>query len=310
MKLSVDWSTVKAGKRHNLSNPITAAFKAIEKSIYLSEHELTSVDDADVVFVFGSITQRKMDTDRARSILKHRINKKKIIALDSAFFSTYIRNHLNSSETFMFRVGLGDCTGVGDFLNENSTNDRYDWFKEAFKFEEKEPQANNDAPILFILQSEKGWQYDNKEPYYLYARGVIDQLRRLTTRKIILRGHPNIDRHPIQWIGEGFDNIEYSSCEPDRRSLFSDLSRSGCVVTHSSSSAIESYVEGIPAFTLDPRCVVYKETDYRLGKINDLSSYNWNNRKQILANWAYTSWHVTEMENPAWLNYYLKKLTF
>ena len=308
MKIAVDFHTIKAGKRNNTSNPITAAFYAIRYAIGKSHHDYVEPEEADVVFVFGSITSRKPNTERAQRIQRWRDEGKIIFSLDSSFFSTYIRNRIDSSETMMFRVGLHDCTGLGDFLNENSTNERYEWFKRAFGFREKAPRIQPEAPILFILQSEKGWQYDNSEPFYLWARGVLEQLRKLTPRHIILRAHPNTDRHPTERIAEGFDNVSITHAERGRRTLFDDLDRCGAVVTHSSSSTVESYVEGIPTFALDERCVNYKDLDHDLAKINEPALYNWYNREQKLANWAMTSWHVDEMKDPRWLEYYLGKI--
>jgi hypothetical protein len=309
MKISCDYHTIKLAKRYNPQNPITAAFNSIKKAVQASEHTyVDNPEDAEVIFVFGSITQRKLETERAKRILHHKMKFKKIFSLDSSFFSTYIRNHVGSPETYMFRVGYRDCTGTGDFLNKDSNDERYKWFKEAFNFEEKEPRIKNDAPILFLLQSEKGWQYNSMQPYHHWARGVVEQLRRLTTRQIILRGHPNPDRNPIYGIGAGLDNVRYTQADRGRRTLFDDLEGAGAVITHSSSAVIESAVEGIPSFALDPRCVIYPYLEHQLGKINFLEDYDWSWREQALKDWAYTSWHVKEMENPAWIDYYMNKI--
>ena len=309
MKLSVDYKTIKAAKRSDPNNPITAAFNHIVEGIKASPYEYEpDPNKADVVFVFGSITVRKLDTERATRIVHWRTKRKTIIALDSAFFSTYIRNHYMNPETYMFRVGLGDCTGEGKLLVGDEDGTRYDWFKQIYGFEEKPTKAYNDAPILFLLQSEKGWQYNSQMPYNMWARGVVERIRKLTTRSIILRGHPNLDRNPTTSIAKGFDNIRITQADRRRRSLIDDLEGVGAVVTHSSSAAIESYVEGIPTFALDKRCVIYDYLDNDLGKINNLSDYNWSNREQNLKDWACTSWHVTEMVKPEWINYIMSKV--
>ena len=306
MRIYLDYSTIKASKRHDLSNPITAAFKAIEQAAQSAGIEITP--EAEVVFVFGSITDRKPDTERAISIQRHRDQGKKILSLDSALFSTYIRRTLNSSETYMFRVGLGDCTGEGNFLNENSGPQRYEWFKKAFNFQEGVPRNDNTAPIFFALQSEKGWTYNDEKPYYESAREIIQQLRERTDRTIILKPHPNTDRHPLEWITRGFENIRVVGQDRNRRDLIDDLKGVGAFVTHSSSAACESLVEGIPTFVTDRRCVVYKQCENNLDKINHLETINWKNRQQNLYNMSMTSWHIREMSNPQWLLYYLNKL--
>lgn len=314
MKILFDYTTIKSSKRHNPSNPITSAFNHLAIGCESLNHEVIRMDsfrnvEADCVFVFGSITQRKKDTERAKSIQHHRDKGTPIFALDSSFFSTYIREKYNISETFMFRIGLGDCVGGSIWLNKNSPPTRYEGFKYQYDFEEGEVKADNGAPILFLLQSEKGWQYDNLEPYYIWARGVVERIREKTDRKIVLRAHPNLDRNPTEYIAKGFDNIEIERCGRDRVGVIRSIRNSGCVVTHSSSAAIEAYVEGVPVFALDNRCVIYDDLDHRLfDKINCLETYNWNNRQQKLYDWAFTSWHVAEMSRPEVVQRYLKHL--
>lgn len=309
-KVYVDFSTIKAGKRYDSSNPITAAFSNISKALIASKNnELVNREDADVVFVFGSITNRKLDTERAVTIQKHRAERKTILSLDSALFSTYIRRHLGFSETYMFRIGKDDCTGEGDYLNENSSKERYEHFKSEFNFSEREPQCDNTKPIFFALQSEKGWTYDDEKPFYERAREIIQQLRERTDRTIILKPHPNTDRHPVEWIARGFENIRILGQDRTRRDIIDDLQGVGAFVTHSSSAACESIVEGIPTFALDKRCVVYGSCEHDFSKINNLQAIDWSKREQTLWNWANTSWHIKELENPQLIDYYIEKAT-
>lgn len=310
MKIYVDYTTIKAGKRFDPQNPITAAFNNISRAIIASkDHELCDREYADLVFVFGSITNRKLDTERAVSITEHRKAGRKILSLDSALFSTYIRRFLASSETYMFRVGYGDCTGEGNYLNENSSKERYERFKTEFKFTERSPQSDNTKPILFALQSEKGWMYNNEEPYFVWAKNTIAELRRYTDRTIVLKPHPNTDRYPVEWIKAGFTNIEVLGQDRTRRDIIDDFQGVGAVVTHSSSAACESIVEGIPTFALDKRCVVYDACEHDFSKINNLQAIDWSKREQTLWNWANTSWHLKELENPQLISYYIEKAT-
>lgn len=306
MKIQCDFSTIKASKRHLLSNPITAAFHAIQAAIEESGNKIVQ-DNPDLVFVFGSITRRKMDTERAIAIQQHRDNGTPIFSLDSALFSTYIRNRMNSPETYMFRVGYGDCIGTGNFLNKKSDSQRFIWYKEAFEFEEKDPITNFDKPILFLLQSERGWQYDDHLPFYSYARKVVKQIREVTDKPIVLRAHPNLDRNPTEMIAEGFKDVTIERADKARRTVIESIRKSSAVVTHSSSAACESIVEGIPTFALDKRCVVYDACEHDLSLLNSLDKIDWTKREQNLYDWAYTSWTVDEMANPDWLSYYLER---
>lgn len=308
MNIYLDFTTIKESKRGDFGNPITAAFYSITKAVQKSSHKLVKTsENADLVFVFGSITDRKLETERAKSILKHRCEGKIIMSLDSSMFSTYIRRFLGTTETFMFRIGKNDCTGEGDFLNENSTKERFEKFKSNFGFSEREPQCDNTKPILFALQSEKGWTYNEKKPYFERAREIIQQLRECTDREIILKPHPNTDRYPVEWISRGFENITILRQDRSRRDIIDDLKGCGAFVTHSSSSSCESFVEGIPTFVLDKRGLSYDYFENDFTNINNLERVDWSKRQQLLYDWANTSWHVKELENPLLLEHYVEK---
>ena len=310
MKLLVNTSTIKAGKRNDLRNPITGALSNIAIGARSASHDVSVgdfTDSVDAIFLFGSITRRKPDTDRAVSIARCRSSNTPIFSLDSGLFSTYIRNRTKSSESNFFRVGLGDCVGTGDFLNENSTPERYEWFKKAYSFQEQKPKTDSNDPILFLLQTESGWQYDNVESYDTWARETLLKIREYTERPVILRAHPNNKRVSLDFISNGVSNVTHQYSEKSRRSSIDAIRGACAVVTHSSSAGIEAYIEGIPTFALDKRCLGYNHFSNDLSKINDLNHYNWNNRYQNLCNWAMSTWHIEEFKQPDLINYYLKK---
>tara|TARA_R110002153_G_scaffold29711_13_gene91181 strand:+ start:8119 stop:9075 length:957 start_codon:yes stop_codon:yes gene_type:complete len=311
MKIQIAGCSVKASKR-TLQNPIFYALKMIQRSCEELNHtvfynEDDEALDVDVAFMFGSVTKRKTGTDRAL-IKKNLINKKiPTFHLDTGLFSVYIRNHLNVSETGMFRLGMNDCVGTGDFFNKDMPDERYKSFKDNFNFIEKDPITNKDGNILFLLQSEKGWQYNEIQPFWEYARNTIEHIRKITKRNITIRAHPSPDRRGPEAIAEGFENIEIEYAERSRRSVLDSINKSFAVVTHSSSAAVESIVEGIPTFALDERCIAYDACESNLELLEDIEKYNWNNRMKNLYGWAYTSWHVNEFENPVTIQYYLEK---
>lgn len=296
----LDYETIKASKRNDPNNPITAAFISLAQAITESHtHSHSNEADAEAVFVFGSITNRKLDTERAIKIQQHRANGKQIYSLDSAFFSTYMRRFENSSETHRFRIGKGDCVGSEAFeLKRSSNSKKFDMYRRAFDFKPQKPKADNDLPIMFILQTERGWQYNDELPYKDYARKVLTHIRALTDRKVILRAHPNHGREPLEYIADGFDNMDFQYGERARSSIIDDLYDVGAVITHSSSAAVESLVEGIPTFALDERCIAYDVCENDLSKINRLEDYNWIGIKQKFSDWANCSFHINELANP------------
>lgn len=312
MRIFCDTSTIKAAKRTDLKNPITLAMHNFAEGFKAAGHDVVLGDrrplDYDVAVVFGSITQRKMDTERAKSIQHHRDSGKKIISLDSAFFSTYIRNALNSSETFMFRVGIGDCIGTEPFKINTTTPIRYEWFEKTFKFEMKKPRPICE-PIMFLLQTERGWQYDNLLAYKDWARHVLLKMREVTNKHIILRAHPNHAREPLEYISKGILNVSMQYGERARQSLIRDLENVGFAVTHSSSAAVETLVEGIPTIALDERCIAYDLCSNNLEDLNHPKNFDWSKRQQTFNDWANVTFHVNELKNPGIAIYNIERLT-
>ena len=310
MNLLINTYTIKARKRDDITNPITAALRNVGHSAKDLGYDVIYGDytvPVDFIWLFGSHTRRKPDTERAVSIAKCNKSETPTFALDSGLFSTYIRRKTNSSESNFFRVGLGDCVGTGNFLNENSSPERYEWFKKAYSFQEKPPKNTTEEPILFLLQTERGWQYDNLEPYKDWARKTLHQIREHTNKHVILRAHPNHAREPLDYISAGVENVSYQYGERSRQTSIDAISKASAVVTHSSSSAIEAYIEGVPVFALDERCLGYKHFSHNLSEINHLKDYNWNDRYQNLCDWAMSTWHIEEFKNPKLIEYYLKK---
>jgi hypothetical protein len=298
-------SSIKAGKRYDYNNPITQALNAWPNNKITES--ITPVE-ADAGFCFGSWTPRKKETERARLMQNLEASDQPIFYLDSAAYSTYIRNHLQSSETYMFRIGLNSCTGTGTFWKNDMPSERYEAFKNTFNFEEKKPQNNKDGHIVFLMQSEKGFMYDREEPFAQYCRRIVDEIREKTNRKIIFRVHPNPDSSWRSAIN-GVNNYGVDVADSSRMSLFESLHGAFCCVTHSSSAAVESVVEGIPTFALDDRCFgsgIYLKDISRIE--NAYEDFNWEKREQWLYNLSYTSWTVDEMAQPELMEYYLSWL--
>jgi len=306
-------SSIKSAKRFRLDNPITAAIHNFADELV---EGINPVKIPHVGICFGSYTQRKLDTERAKLIQNLEKSEHPVFYCDSAAYSTYIRNSIDSSETQMFRIGLNSCTGTGIYWKQDMPSDRFDAFKNTFNFTEKEPQNNRDGAIVVLLQSETGWMYDSLEPYSRFLQNTLERIRSASDRKIIIRTHPTGGTAFKEWIKntkhhlhkffESFENYEIHSADRARRSLFDSLGNAHSVVTHSSSAALECVVQGIPTFALDDRCFgsgIYLKD---LEKIeNAFDEFSWEKRQQWMYNLAYTSWTTEEMASQEVKDYYL-----
>jgi hypothetical protein len=312
MRIQIAGCSIKEQKRI-FENPIFNTFAEIETCLIKMGHTVEAkpflglMDKADFCIMFGSVTNRKRDTTRAIFKDKLLLAKVPTFHFDTGLFSVYVRNKIKQNETWMFRMGLNDCCGTGDFLNENMPGQRYKTFKKLFNFTEKDPITNKDGSILFLLQSEKGWQYNDSIPFWQYARNKVEEIRKITDRPIILRAHPNPDRERPNKIAEGFKDVTIEYADRSRREVLDSIRGSFAVVTHSSSAAVESIVEGIPTFALDERCIAYKACEQDLTLLESIDKVNWDKRQQQLYNWAYTTWHLNEWKDAGIWDYYIKK---
>ncbi|MCG7944847.1 MAG: hypothetical protein JAZ07_00715 [Candidatus Thiodiazotropha endolucinida] len=282
--MSCDFRTISKGKRRNPKNPIVKAFGSLRNGIDGSSHEYVEDPcDADLVFVFGSVTRRKEGTDRARAILGHRRDKRHIASLDIGFLK---------KDSNVFRVGYGDCTGEGRFLFEPRPS-RVKIFGVSLK---EVVRRDPGLPILILLQSERGWTYDDPLSMDEWLRRTIEDIG--DDREILLKPHPTSQQSLC--CGDYGSNVRILPVDPKRKNMSSVLADVGAVITHSSSGVIESLIEGIPSFSLSPRCVAHRYTCHDLAMLGNLENYDFGNRQKMIEDWAANTHHVTEF-NTEWV---------
>ena len=311
MKIQFAISTIKHSKR-NSSSEAYLAMEALALSAKALGHEV--IFDAnmkprgDVAFFFGSTTNRKLLTERF--IQKEQLIEAKIptFHIDTGFFASYVRDAVGSLSAQIFRIGLNDCVGTGDFLNSNSDKSRFELLKKAFHFKESEPRISETGPILFLTQNEKGWQYDEPESFTNYSRSVISKIRSYTDRDIVLRIHPISDKNKPENMIAGFKNIKLEFVCNQRLGILDSIRNAYAVVTHSSSAAVESIVEGIPTFVLSNRGIAYNAAENDLSKIIAVDQIDWSHRNQHLYDWANATWHLRDLYHPPLLQTFLQKV--
>lgn len=123
----------------------------------------------------------------------------------------------------------------------------------------------NGEHILLCLQRNGGWSMGSYSVLD-WTQDIIQQLRRYTTRPIIVRAHP----------GDKQSKIYLSTLAPLQQQLnfrFStntdirnDLQNCWAVVNHNSSPAVAAAIEGVPVFVTDPersQCQAIANVDLR-----------------------------------------------
>lgn len=128
--------------------------------------------------------------------------------------------------------------------------------------------------------------------YFDFVINTIDNLKKHTDRKIIIRPHP-LNKSIVRDLLEKYKNLEISD-----RSLTEDLNDSKVMVTYNSTSSIESVINGTPVISLDPSCIAYEVSGHNL---TDIEKCLYFDRSVWLNKISYMQWHTDELlENRVW----------
>jgi hypothetical protein len=213
-----------------------------------------------------------------------------VIGVDiGAFMSWQLEKN---GSALLFRIALGSPTGAGEYFNTNSPGDRWTTLRELLGIEVKDWRRSGDV-VLFCGQADRGWQYNNPEPFQAWFKKEVVKIRRHTDREIVFRPHPAAANHDHDWLRR-----HRVSVSDDRlgRNLYRVLANEWAMATFSSGAAVDSVVSGIPTFCASDECIARDvcNQDYAL-----LESPTLFDRTQWLYDSAYTSWFIDEIREGA-----------
>lgn len=201
--------------------------------------------------------------------------------------------------------GYGWCDA--NCNNDNVGPERWNKFESSTGIKIKD--WNSSGEHIIIMGQKEGDSalvrlYENGyKSFYNWVEDVIDQIRKYSDRKIIIRPHPrNLDRgmKHAKRIEKKYANVFVTSNvkrggNRGGESLLEDLKNAHCVVTFNSLSAIESVVQGVPVFALDKGSMVWPIAHKDFSQIENLNYnidlQNWKNKI------AYTFWNKHEVKS-------------
>ena len=135
------------------------------------------------------------------------------------------------------------------YFQQNLDLSRWNKIKAEYRFEERKYSKKEDGPILICLQRNGGWSMGGV-PTQQWITRTIAHIRRVTTRPIIVRGHPG-DKTTLSELNvKQFSYVKKQS--PEELALRKQLARSWCTVTYNSSPGVASLLYGTPVFVTDP----------------------------------------------------------
>jgi hypothetical protein len=172
----------------------------------------------------------------------------------------------------------------------DSSYDRWTELSEKFDIRLHEWRRRGDA-ILLNLQKDGDSALNrltyNGIDYKEYCAEKIKEIKKISDRHLIIRGHP-LDQIVVPYLQTLFPDLEYSV----KRSLYDDLDRAWCMITYNSTSCVESTLYGIPTIVLDPSAVSNEVSQTRLEQIED----NWNtDRTEWCKKIAFHQWQGCEL---------------
>jgi len=202
----------------------------------------------------------------------------------------------------------------GDYCNNNSPSDRWDQIRTDQNIEIKEWNASGDY-ILVVLQRPgdtsltkliaKHGSYENFVSY------TINEIRKNTDRKIVIRPHPSRKDAQIKIIESlNLKGIRISDTPSKEGSisggdgLYKDFSNAYAVVGFNSNALTESVCEGIPTFSMCPSSMAWDVSNKSLQYLENPILFE---RQQWLNNLGYCQWREDECLEGKPLTHLLKK---
>jgi|TARA_B110001454_G_scaffold149886_1_gene139269 hypothetical protein len=264
------------------------------------------------MFGYGGDKQMHHTKGRRRDLVE-RAKKKGIyiITFDGGLLSSFGNVH---GPKHHWRVSLYSPMNNGNFLSDGSPADRWEGMKARWNIK-SDPwrKSNPNDPILFVLQPKDNWSMNELDPIDWFMN-VYKKLRPLTTRKFIVRPHPNHVVAIENRKGEFPDDVEVhigqKYFQGDEKKYYrfhfqEAITTCHAVVTHNSTASTDSCVRGIPTFCTSNLAICWPVANTDLLKIE---SPIYPDRTQWLNDLGYKLWSEKEIKDGTVFKRFKEKL--
>jgi len=207
--------------------------------------------DCDLAVLQGFVHEDSKTTPhllfRKAVIDNQKLNSKKTLIVDSNLF-LYATGKRNTPGNYLRYSFDGVFRNTGFYFDKDVDPKRWHSIKSNIGIE-LIPYKARGRDILLCLQRNGGWSM-KKTDVIDFAHKTIKKLKQITSRKIIVRGHPG-DRKTLVRLKELliYPNVELST-NPDIRT---DLLNAWATVVFNSSPGVASLIQGVPVFQMDPQ---------------------------------------------------------
>ena len=250
----------------------------------------------DVAIIFGSVKQGR---GRSTHLVKKQLTEKfeKYVQIETPLVGRTI-NPLHKE----FRVGInGFMWDSADWGFRHMTNERYKNFWSRFEYEKKDTWNDSGNHILICMQKWGDASLGDVDTYE-WCRNTVNEIRKHTQRPIIIRPHP-IYRKKLKLAALKREMLQLKSItwrDTDFRiqgeidTITQDLKDCWCTVTHTSGSAVDSVLNGVPNIATGTGNMAWPVSGHSLSEIE--SPYK-GDKTDWLNKIAHCQWSVDEFRS-------------
>ena len=266
-----------------------------------------------VMFGYGGDRQLHHTKGRRHTLVENAKKKGSVvITFDGGLCSSF--GNTSGVPSHRYRVALWTPMRNGNFLADNSPNDRWKEMQQLFNIKDyawQDPKP--DAPILFVLQPKDNWSMNELDPIEWF-KDVYEKLRPLTKRKFLIRPHPNhvasMEERKNEFPTDCELIIGQKHFSGDEKKYYrfnfqEALNNCHAVITHNSTASTDSCIRGIPTFVTSDLSICWPVSNTDLLKIE---SPIYPDRTQWVQDIGYKLWHVNEIKNGTVFKRFKEKL--
>jgi hypothetical protein len=268
----------------------------------LAGAQVTNVFDSQIVNADVAVIQGWVSTDVQRphlrlrnDVINHQLNSKKyVVTADSNLFLYANTNNPLHYLRYSFN-GVFPNTGI--YFDTKVDPNRWNKIQRDLGIGLKNYRANG-SHILICLQRNGGWSMGNNS-VDMWAQQTIRELRKYTSRPIVLRAHPgdqqsHVYLKKLEMLARPLNFIISTNTK-----LTDDLVNCWAVVNHNSSPAVAAAIEGYPVFVTDPgrsQCQEIANTD-----LSRIETPNLPDRLPWIQRLSMSHWKFDELKSgEAW----------
>jgi len=211
-------------------------------------HYQSTIQDCDVAVLQGFVHTNSKNTPHLlfrKQVLDHqKLTNKRTLIVDSNLF-LFATGKRNTPGNYLRYSFDGVFRGTGFYFDKDVDPKRWQSIKKNIGIDIVPYKARGES-ILLCLQRNGGWSMKNTD-VISFAHYIIKRIKKYTSRKIIVRGHPG-DRKTLARLSElKYNNVTVSTNQDIRQ----DLNHAWATVVYNSSPGVASLIQGVPVFQMD-----------------------------------------------------------